>query len=741
MTIQKPNSVGKPITRVDGRYKVTGQAKYAGDFPLKNLTYAALIQSTIASGTITSVDASEAEKHPGVLKVITHLNGAKLDSSKTSPFDWDLPLMQGPDISHDRQNIGVVIAESIEAATEGAALVKIKYATKTPVLDFWEESADARAIAPPDNKNNHMFADTSRGDFETAYKNAAIKIDVSYSTPKESHNPMEPHATTAVWNGGKLTVYDSTQGIFGCQQKLAKVFNIPATDVHVITKFVGGGFGCKGTPWSHVPIAALAAKEVGRPVRLVLDRNEMYGSVGWRPATKQNYKLGADSKGKLVALKLDGIIETCQYDQFVEYVGNPARFLYDCDNVITTHRLIRQDIGKPTFMRAPGAVTGTYSLGCIMDELAYAANVDPLELRLINYSEKEGESGKPYSSKHLKECYSRGAELFGWSKRNPKPKSMSKDGALIGMGMATATYPAHQFPGSAKVILKNDGTAIVESGSQDIGTGTYTIMTQIAADALGLPFEKVTFRLGDTNYPFASVSGGSTTAVSVGNAIESAAKTAMDQMITLAAEDSNSKLHGLDKAKISYANGKLFNTEDETQSESFVDVLKRSSKTEISAEGKNDPHQGADKFALHSFGAQFAEVKVDPDLRTIRVTRFVGVYDGGRILNAKTARSQFLGGVVMGIGMALQEQTILDGLTGRTLNADLAEYHVPVHADMPEISVEWLDHPDTNFSPIGARGIGEIGITGVAAAIANAVYHATGIRVRELPITMDKILT
>jgi xanthine dehydrogenase YagR molybdenum-binding subunit len=313
--------------------------------------------------------------------------------------------------------------------------------------------------------------------------------------------------------------YDSTQGIFGVQQKLAKVFNIPASNIHVITKFVGGAFGCKGTTWSHVPIAALAAREVNRPVRLVLNRDQMYGSVGWRPATKQHFKIGADSSGKLLALKLDGVIETCQYDQFVEYVGAPARFLYSCPNVEVTHRLVRQDIGKPTFMRAPGEVTGTYSLGCVMDELAYAANVDPLQLRLTNYSEKDEDRDLPYSSKHLKECYERGAELFGWSKRNPKPKSMISGNSLIGMGFATATYPAHQFPGSAKVTLKNDGTCIVESGSQDIGTGTYTIMTQIAADALSMPIDKVTFRLGDTDYPFASVSGGSTTAVSVGNAI------------------------------------------------------------------------------------------------------------------------------------------------------------------------------------------------------------------------------
>jgi len=729
--------VGKPISRVDGKYKVTGQAKYAGDFQLKDLVYAVLLQSTITKGNISAIDTVSAGKVPGVLSIITHLDGAQLDSSKTSAFDYDLPIMSSI-VKHDRQNIGVVVAESLEAAREAASLVVFKYKTEQPVIDFWEAKSADNGHKPADMPERGMVSDTTRGDFAGAYNSASVKLDLTYTTPKESHNPMEPHATTALWNGGKLTVYDSTQGVFAVQQKLAKVFNIPKSDIRVITKFVGGGFGCKGTPWSHIAIAALAARVAKRPVQLVLDRSQTYGPVGWRPATKQHFKLGADSSGKLVAIEVEGTIETCQYDEFVERIGAPARFLYACANVQTSHRLVRQDIGKPTFMRAPGECTGTYGLGCAMDELAVALNMDPVKLRLINYAEKDEDKNLPYSSKHLRECYERGAELFGWARRNPKPASMRNGSAQVGMGFATATYPAHQFPASAKATIHADGTAVVESGSQDIGTGTYTIMTQIAADTLGLQLDRVKFQLGDTDYPAASVSGGSTTAASVGVAVKSACQALTDKLIALAVADKLSPLANLEKDKIKCNNGKLLSRADESKFDTYVSILQRASLQTVQADG--DTGAGQHGFSLHSFGAQFAEVEVDPELKVIRLTRFAGVFDCGRILNAKTARSQFMGGMIMGFGMALHEHTIMDTRYGRTLNADLAEYHLPVHLDIPELQIEWVEHPDDNFNSLGARGIGEIGITGVAAAIANAVYHATGVRVRDLPITLDKLL-
>jgi xanthine dehydrogenase YagR molybdenum-binding subunit len=461
--------------------------------------------------------------------------------------------------------------------------------------------------------------------------------------------------------------------------------------------------------------------------------------VGWRPATKQHFKLGADSSGKLVALKVEGTIETCQYDEFVEYVGSPARFLYSCPNVQVSHRLVRQDIGKPTFMRAPGESTGTYGLGCAMDELAEALKIDPVQLRLINYSEQDEDKNLPYSSKHLRQCYERGSELFGWARRNPKPGSMRNGSAQVGMGFATASYPAHQFPASAKATINADGSAVVESGSQDLGTGTYTIMTQIAAETLGLPIDRVKFQLGDTDYPFASVSGGSTTAASVGTAVQKACQSLTDKLKALAVADKLSPLANLDKDKIACSNGALLSQDGANKVDTYASILKRATLQSLQADGDNNSEKhGA--FSLHSFGAQFAEVEVDPDLKVIRVTKFVGVFDCGKILNAKTARSQFMGGIIMGFGMALHEHTIMDSNYGRILNADLAEYHVPVNLDIPDLQIEWVEHPDDNFNPLGARGVGEIGITGVAAAIANAVYHATGVRVRDLPITLDKLL-
>jgi xanthine dehydrogenase YagR molybdenum-binding subunit len=727
--------VGKGINRLDGRLKVTGKAQYSAEFPLKDVACAVLLQSTISKGTINGIDTSDAERQPGVIKIITYKNAPKVETSKKMAMENILDLLQDNVIHYNRQNIGVVVGETFEAARDAAALVKVSYASEAPVLDFHDNLGKSTPAPPGHNKN-----DSKRGDFDAGFGAAAVKIEQTYSTPMENHNPMEPHATTAVWNGDKLTVYDSTQSVFGCQGKLAHIFGVPTENVRVISYFVGGGFGGKGSVWSHVPLAALAARMVSRPVKVVLARANMYGPVGYRPATMQYVKLGADKDGRLTAISHEGVIQSANVDQFIEYVGLPARYLYSCPNVQTNHRLVRLDVGKPTFMRAPGESTGTYALESAMDELAYSLQLDPIELRLRNYADKDEDAGLPYSSKSLKQCYKVGAERFGWSKRKMQPRSMTDGKYLIGWGMASATYPVHRMPASAKATILADGSAVVQAGSQDIGTGTYTVMTQIAADNLALPVPKVQFQSGDTNLPRTPVSGGSTTVSSTGSAILLACQDAIGKLAAVAVADKSSPLFGMAIDQIQPADGKLLLKDQSDKADAYKDILSRNGLKSIEGKANSDPTAGSKEYSMHSFGAQFAEVRVDPELGNIRVSRWVGAFGAGKIINAKTARSQMNGGVIYGIGMALTEETMLDTGLGRIMNADLAEYHVPVHADIPEIDISFVDETDYHINPVGAKGVGEIGITGVAAAIANAVYHATGVRVRDLPITLDKIL-
>jgi len=508
----------------------------------------------------------------------------------------------------------------------------------------------------------------------------------------------------------------------------------------VISPYVGGGFGCKGSAWSHVVLAAMAARKTHRPVRLVLERTQMFGPVGYRPRTRQELALGADSAGKLMALRHDVVSPTSTFEDWSEPSAVVTRMLYACPNVSTTHRLVKLNLGTPTFTRAPGESTGSYALEAAMDELAWKLQVDPLELRLRNYADKEPESGKAWSSKALRECYRAGAERFGWSRRKATPGSLRDGEQLIGLGMATATYPANRQPANALVRIGADGSATVQCATQDIGTGTYTIVTQVAADALGLPANRIVVEIGDSQFPEAPVSGGSMTAASVTPAVQAAARQARGQLVARAIADSESPLHGLAADEIDAADGWLLSRADNSKRDAFGSVIARSGGGAIEARAQAKPGEEKDQYAMHSFGAVFAEVAVDPALGEVRVRRIVGAYSVGSVLNAKTARSQLIGGVVWGIGMALHEQTFVDPSSGRAVNANLAQYHVPVNADIADIDITFVDENDQNFNPLGARGIGEIGITGVAAAIANAVYHATGKRVRDLPITPDKLL-
>jgi xanthine dehydrogenase YagR molybdenum-binding subunit len=710
-------TIGKPLNRVDGNLKVTGGAHYSAEFLRENLVYAVGIPSTIAAGKIKSIDTSAAENLPGVITVITHENAAKL-KPLTSMFQGGVAAetyvpLQDSTVHYSGQHLGVVIADTLEQATYAANLVKINYQVETPVMEM-EKLRDS-AFEPQSVMGKP--AKVVRGNPEQGFTSAEVKIEETFTTPVEHHNPIEPSATIAIWEENKLTVYDATQGTYGTKNALAKTFDISPEQVQVICQFIGGAFGCKGAIWSHTILAAIAAREVKRPVKLVLTRQDMFNVIGHRSATEQLVKLGAASDGKLTAIIHDGISHTSMYDDFVEPFTIATHLLYACPNLQASQRIVKINKGTPFAMRAPGETPGTFALESAMDELAYALKIDPIELRLRNYADVNPESNLPWSSKSLKECYQIGAEKFGWSKRNPEPGSMRDGRYLIGMGMATATYPAYLFPASAKAKMLADGSVVVQSSTHDMGGGTATVMAQLIADTLDLPFEKVCFEYGDTRLPQAPVSGGSATIGSVGSAVHGALKGLQAKVLELAGKDKNDSL-----------------TIDD-----YAQILKQNNLEQIEADYSFQPEQ-QQNYSKHAFGAQFVEVRIDPDFGEVRISRYTGAFACGKILNHKTARSQFMGGIIMGIGMALMEETVVDPNLGRVMNANLGEYHVPVNADIPDIDIEMVEEIDNNVNPIGTKGIGEIGITGVAAAVANAVYHATGKRIRNLPITPDKVM-
>jgi xanthine dehydrogenase YagR molybdenum-binding subunit len=695
--------VSRPIDRTDGPLKVRGEARYAAEFPLPDITHAVMVQSTIAKGMVASLDATEAQKAPGVLLVLSHLNAPKLPKGGKAAFKPPagrmLSLFQDNVVHYNGQPVALVVADTQERAAAGARLLKIRYAEERPQLDF--EHAKRAAYVPKDMPQGEP--EKSWGDPDKAFGAAQVRVERTYTTPMETHNPMEPHATLAAWQGEDLTLYDSTQYISGVRETMAKTLGIAPERVRVVSPFVGGGFGCKGSMWSHVALAAMAARKLGRPVKLSLERPQMFGPVGGRPCTEQHVALGADKNGKLLAIWHEVLSHTSTFEDFVEPSAMPTRQTYACANVATSHRLAQLNVGTPTFQRAPGEATGTFALESAMDELAYALAMDPLELRLVNYADSDPVTGKPWSSKMLRQCYADAAKRFGWAKRPMAPRSLREGRSLIGWGMATATYPAHRRPASASARILADGTAVVRSGTQDIGTGTYTVMTQVAADALGIPFERIDFELGDTLMPPAGVSGGSTTVASVAPAVKAACEAAREKKAAAVAAGRPNEV--------------------------------------VEAEAHTEQGEEKDKFASRSFGAVFCEVRVDEDLGRISVPRIVAAYSVGRLMNAKLARSQLIGGLVWGVSMALLEETLIDPRDGRVVNANLAEYHVPVNADIGLVDVSFCDENDTRFNPVGARGIGEIGITGIPAAIANAVFHATGQRMRALPIKLDELLS
>jgi xanthine dehydrogenase YagR molybdenum-binding subunit len=734
---------GQGMNRVDGRLKVTGRATYAAEFTVNGLVHGVLLTSTVPSASIARMDTQAAERAPGVLAVMTPFNAPRLpEGGKAAvkpPAGRVLSLLQDTSVVYNGQPIGVVIADTLEHATAAAHMVQVSYAPQTAVVDF--EIAKGSLYAP--EKANQDETDTSRGDVRAALADAPTSLQPVYRTPIEHHNPMEPHATIAAWTGDALTVYDATQYVTGVKETLSKTLGIAPEKVTVMSPFVGGGFGCKGSMWSHVALAAMAAQRVNRPVKLVLERPQMFAMVGNRPQTEQRMALGSGADGRLTATRHDVITQTSFLEDWVEPSAVVTRMLYATPNQSTTHRLAKMNIGTPTFTRAPGEASGSFALESAMDELAVKLRIDPIDLRLRNYAEQDPGKNKPFSSKSLRECYRLGAERFGWARRTAPSSSMRNGRWQVGMGMATATYPANRSAAQASARVMRDGSAVVQSGSQDLGTGTYTVMTQVAADALGIAPSRIRFELGDSRLPKAPVSGGSQSVASVAPAVQAACLAARAKLIDMAVNDAASPFYRKIADQVTVDNGRLQMqgaSSTSSSGESIEALLARNGGAPVTAQAESAPGPEKQAFSMHSFGAIFAEVWVDPDLGVIRLPRLTGAYAVGRLLNAKTAHSQLMGGMVWGAGMALFEESVRDLRNGRIVNGNLAEYHVPVNADIGAIDIAFVPEDDPHVNPLGAKGIGEIGITGVAGAIGNAVYHATGKRIRDLPITLDKLL-
>ena len=739
--------VGEPRDRVDGRAKVTGRATYAAEAPVRNAVHAVLVPSTIACGEITAIDATAAERSHGVLAVLTPKNMPKLADAKINVHAENRLPLSDLKIHYAGQHVAVVVADTLERARHAATLIKFTYAPKTPVLDLDDRAAKMEWP----KQTNGVGLQFKKGDVDAALAEPGVVVmQRIYSTPIETHNPIEMSATVAYWEGDKLTVWDATQAVVNRQKALAAVFDLKPENVRVICPFVGGAFGCKGDQWPHTVLAAAAAKVVGRPVKLMLTRAQMFTSCGHRPVTEQTLTLGAEKNGRLVAIRHESKIEDSDVGKHIEPCGaTSSGVVYATPNLAYTHRLSRVNIASATFMRAPGENPGMFALESAMDELAVELKMDPLEVRLANYTEKAPHNDLPFSTINLRECYRLGAEKFGWAQRNPAVGAMrAPDGARVGWGMATATYPAHRFPNQARIRLTMDRgggvRAIGACATQDLGTGAYTVFTQMTAMLVDLPFERVKFELGDTNLPPGAVSGGSASTGGVGQALSEAAEKLAGALLKIAQETGASPLAGLKPAEVGFKAGRLIALSDAARGVELADLVKG----RPFVEGLSDASLlGADRFPLkllthtfQSFGAHFVEVTVGERVPVVRVTRVVSVMDIGRVINPKTARSQVEGSVIMGIGQALFEETHYDPNTGRPVNDNLADYVVCVNPDIHSIETHFVGGPDLLFNAIGCRGVGEIGITGIAAAITSAVYHATGLRVRDLPITIGKLL-
>jgi xanthine dehydrogenase YagR molybdenum-binding subunit len=729
--------IGTATSRIDGRAKVTGTAKYAAEIAAPGLVYGFVVTSTIAKGRIARIDASDALRAAGVLDVLTHENRPSMARDAAAYKDETAPEEGEPfrplyddRIHFSRQPVALVVAEDWETARFAAALVRVEYRQEAHATDLKAEQGRAVTIEKPEKP---------RGDAAKAFAAAPMRHAAEYVTPIEHHNPMELFGATAVWNDdGTLTVHDKTQGVQNVQRYLAAVFEMKPEQVRVLSPFTGGAFGSGLRPQYEAVLAGLAARKLERSVRLVLTRQQMY-ALGYRPATIERLELGAKPDGTLEAVTHEAIAMTSQFEEFSRNDTAWSGLLYTSPHALYLHKLARVDLPTPCDMRAPGAATGVYALECAMDELAVALKLDPLALRFKCYSERDQNADLPYTSKALRECYRQGAEAFGWATRKPEPRAMREGGELVGWGMASGVWEALQMPFGARIVLGANGHAEVACATSDIGTGTYTIMAQVAADMLGLPLDNVTVKLGDSSLPHAMVEGGSWTAASVSHAIARTSDDIRQELLRLAKSVPDSPLAEARLEQVALRDGRIVSTEDPRRGVSIADAMRQGKLDRIERETTMEFAEDA-AHARNTHSAVFAEVKVDEQLGVIRVTRIVSAVAAGRILNRKTAASQIIGGVVWGIGMALHEETLIDHAFGRVMNADVAEYHMPVNADVHDIRVIFVDEPDALVNPLGIKGVGEIGIVGTAAAIANAIYHATGKRVRDLPITLDKLM-
>jgi len=735
--------IGSSTSRIDGVAKVTGAAKYAAEFNAPGLVYGSVVTSTIAKGRIMRIDTSAAMRVKGVIDVLTHANRPPMADNDQAYKDDVAPLgspfrpLYDNRIMFNGQPIALVVAETSEIARFAASLVLVEYSKEAHVTDVYRRRDAAIPVKPPTTPIEALFTPPkTRGAPVQALAAAAVRHEAEYYTPIEHHNPMELYASTVIYEGdGKLTVYDKTQGVQNVQRYLCGVFGMKPEDVHVMSPFVGGGFGSGLRPQFEVVLAVLAALALRRSVRVVLTRPQMY-ALGYRPAMIQRIALGANTRATLDAITHDAVTVTSQYEDYYRQEAGWSGVLYTCPNARYAHKLAKLDLPTSCDMRCPSAATGVYALECAMDELAIALKIDPLELRLRCYSDRDQNNDRPFSSKALRECYRQGAEAFGWDKRNPEPRSMRDGGDLVGWGMATGIWDALQAPITVRIAVSANGYAEVACATSDIGTGTYTIMAQVAADMLGLPLENISVQLGDSTLPQSPVEGGSWIAASVSSGIVTTANLIRDELLRLAKQMPNSPLANSTSGEVALIDGKVVSKGDPSRSVSIADAMRDGTVDRVEREITTNP--GEDARAHNTHSAVFAEVKVDEQLGVIRVTRVVSAVAAGRILNTKTASGQILGSIVWGIGMALREETLIDHRDGRIANANIAEYLVPVNADVQDIKVIFVDEPDDS-NPLGVKGVGEVGIVGVAAAIANAVYHATGKRVRDLPITLDKL--
>lgn len=735
------NVIGRPLTRVDGRAKVTGAARYAADFNQRAQLHAVIVGATTGLGRVTALDEAPVRAMPGVVDVISHLNAPRLAYAPHKSFidpavGERLHVLQDDQIRFYGQPVAIVVADTLDHAERAANALRITYAAERPIVD--PHDPNAQTIEPSGSGAHGV---TSRGDVDRALADAPVKVDATYDMARENHNPMEPHAVVAAWDGDRLTLWSKSQFVVNEQAEIAAIFGMPTQNVQVICPFIGGAFGTSLRTWPHVTLAAMAARQVGRPVKLVLTRKQMFFTTGHRPRTLQRVALGATRDGKITSIIHEGTGETSRYEQFTEALLSATSYMYSCPNVRTSYRLMPLDTGTPNHMRGPGEASGIFALESALDELSYALGIDPIELRRRNEPTMDEGENKPFSSRSLMQCYDLGAERFGWARRDPAPRSMRDGRLLIGMGVASATYPVWYLPTSARVRLHADGTAVVEVAASDMGPGTYTSMTQVAAETLGMPVDQVRISIGRSDFPPAPPHGGSMTMASVGSAVRAACLAARDEVTRRAVADQRSPVFGASLDGVEWIGGSLRRLGDSSPGQSYRDVLASSGQpVEAHASNQRDP-EAARRYSMHSFGAVFAEVAIDPDVGTIRVRRAVGTYGAGRIVNPRLASSQCTGGMIGGIGMALMEQTALDARDGRPVNAHMADYLMPVNLDVGNLEAHFVDEHDPHVNVLGVKGLGEIALVGMAPAIANAIYHATGIRVRDLPIRIEDVLT